>query len=196
MGCGYLESGNGEPEPSVSGTWDELPPLPKPLSYVWPENDCNFPCHYTPAGPGGPFGPPRSDGLKSFPIYTAEQMLTYARAAVELSRAKQAAQPQVSDSDLKECFDAIDFSQMVTADDLFYMIARAVLKKFALSQPAAQSAQVPEPKVTSHMMNQGADAMREGMAMLNSGRSYQAVCEKIFLAMIAAAPQPDQGDDK
>lgn len=32
----------------------------------------------------------------------------------------------LTDEQLKELFDQIDFSQMVTADDLFYLIARAV----------------------------------------------------------------------
>ncbi|HJV75453.1 MAG TPA: hypothetical protein VJ654_14600 [Noviherbaspirillum sp.] len=49
-----------------------------------------------------------------------------------------------------------------------------------------------EPEVNSDMMNAGADAMREGMCMLNSGRSYQSVCKKIFEAMLAAAPQAQQ----
>lgn len=43
--------------------------------------------------------------------------------------------------------------------------------------------------VTSHMMNEGADALREGIAMLNRGRSYQSLCVKIYGAMLAAAPQ-------
>ena len=34
--------------------------------------------------------------------------------------------PRLSDSRIKELFDSIDFSRMCTADDLFYMIARAI----------------------------------------------------------------------
>lgn len=36
---------------------------------------------------------------------------------------------ELSDDVIKECVDAIDFSQMVTADDIFYMIARAAIAK-------------------------------------------------------------------
>lgn len=61
----------------------ELPPLPEPLRHVWPEtDDCCFPCHYTPSGPGGIYGPARADGLRSFPIYTAQQMQDYAISAL------------------------------------------------------------------------------------------------------------------
>jgi len=35
-----------------------------------------------------------------------------------------------SDEDLKALFDGLDFSNMVTADDLFYLIARAVLERY------------------------------------------------------------------
>lgn len=47
----------------------------------------------------------------------------------ELYAALLEATPQpelLSDSRIKELFDSIDFSMMCTADDLFYMIARAV----------------------------------------------------------------------
>jgi hypothetical protein len=81
----------------TDNTQDALP-LPKPFSYVWPENDrCSFPCHYTPAGPGGPFGPPRADGLKSFPIFTQEQMIEFAEARVAHALAAQPAQQPCRD---------------------------------------------------------------------------------------------------
>lgn len=50
-----------------------------------------FPCHYTPAGPGGPFyeGASHPGGLNSFPIYTQEQLEEYAAAAVLLNEANR-----------------------------------------------------------------------------------------------------------
>lgn len=35
----------------------------------------------------------------------------------------------LSDEQIKYCIDKIDFSQMVTADDIFYMVARAVINE-------------------------------------------------------------------
>lgn len=46
---------------------------------------------------------------------------------------------------------------------------------------------------TSDMLNCGADAMREGMAMLNSGRSYQSIAKKVYEAMRATAPLEESG---
>lgn len=40
----------------------------------------------------------------------------------------------------------------------------------------------------SEMVNRGADEMREALVMLNSGRSYQYVCGRVYKAMLAAAP--------
>jgi len=40
---------------------------------------------------------------------------------------QQAGAAEVSDEQIKGAIDAIDFSEMVTADDLFYLIARAIL---------------------------------------------------------------------
>lgn len=40
---------------------------------------------------------------------------------------------KLTDERIRECIDSIDFSQMVTADDLFYLIARAVESELALN---------------------------------------------------------------
>ena len=38
-----------------------------------------------------------------------------------------AALPELSDAEIAEAIDNIDFSRMVTASDMFYLIARAVI---------------------------------------------------------------------
>jgi hypothetical protein len=43
-------------------------------------------------------------------------------------------------------------------------------------------------EVTSEMLNRGADAMREALPRLNSGRSYQYVAGEVFKAMQIASP--------
>ena len=35
----------------------------------------------------------------------------------------------LTDEEIKEVLDSVEFEQMVTADDLFYMFARAILRK-------------------------------------------------------------------
>lgn len=65
--------------------------------------------------------------------------------------------------------------------------AIAAWNRRAPAAPSPDWRRVPE-KATSDMVNQGADAMRDGMAMLNSGRSYQYVAGKVYTAMLAASP--------
>lgn len=77
--------------------------------------------------------------------------------------------------------------------EFFYKIGHRDARHAAAELAASMAAQAPVrevPEVTSDMMNAGADALREGMAMLNSGRSYQSICKKVFDAMLAAAPLP------
>ena len=60
-------------------------------------------------------------------LMTADE-LRIARAALsQPAPAPQPAAPVVSDEQIKETIDCIDWSQMVTADDYMYMIARAIL---------------------------------------------------------------------
>lgn len=40
----------------------------------------------------------------------------------------QEAELRLSDGELKDAMDSVDFSQMVTADDLLYMVMRAAIK--------------------------------------------------------------------
>ena len=49
------------------------------------------------------------------------------RLPAQPAPAPQPAAPVVSDEQIKETIDCIDWSQMVTADDYMYMIARAIL---------------------------------------------------------------------
>lgn len=80
----------------------------------------------------------------------------------------------MTDEQIKECIDSIDFSQMVTADDLFYMIARAVL---SASGQASQS----EKAVRDA-------ALEEAMTALNDA-GHVAAYETVYRLLSTPAQQ-------
>lgn len=82
--------------------------------------------------------------------YDADKHSGYA-APVET--VQPASKPILTDDEIKELIDGIEFSRMVTADDLFYMIARAVEERLTRCATSTQPASKPEVASLVERMN-------------------------------------------